>query len=58
MNCTLVDLHQDRDQLWRWHVANSGNDRIIVSRQHWTSRVEAERALQQFLDMLKRLAIL
>lgn len=54
----LYDIHQDRNQRFRWHGANPGSDLLIVSRRSYHSRGDAEHALKRFLDLLRRCGLI
>jgi len=55
MDGLLCNLHQDCDQRWVWFGIFPGTDRMIVSRRSWENRLDAERALTCFLDLLQRI---
>lgn len=50
----LCSLRQDCDQRWLWFGIFPGTDRMIVSRQKWEDRSQAQAALSRFLDPIRR----
>jgi hypothetical protein len=52
----LYDLHQDRDQKWRWFGVKPGSDILIVSRRSWETRPGAEVALSRYLQLCNRVS--
>jgi hypothetical protein len=54
--CGLYDLHQDRDQRWRWHGASMVSNNLLVSRRAYDSRQDAQLALTRFLRMTTELS--
>ena len=50
--CRLFDLHQDRDQRWRWYGLSPVSSDMLVSRRSYETRPEAQLALTCFLQMM------